>query len=198
MARCRATRDPLRKNASAYEGGLDASGSKSKRVTDNPIKGYEEMQTRIANRKKEREKNATGSNPVKGSKNKRVKKSQEAKRSGKEANETPARELTSLLARDLESIKRHEVGDMPKQSDCTALLPLVSKMAKLYEPCSKLIKQTELMEGLGDIYSDVYDIRPRRRGGLVGWLTKVLLRFEWCDMAFQDDDGVMAIVESCE
>ena len=156
--------------------GSDASGSRSKNGTDNPMKGYEEMQARTAARKKEREKNATGSKPVKRSKNKRVQKSQEEKETAKEANKTRARELTSLLARALESIQHHEEGNMPKQSDCTALLPVASKMAKVHEPCSKLIKQTELMEGLGDIYSDIYDIRPRRREGLVDWLTKVLYR----------------------
>ena len=97
-------------------------------------------------------------------------------------------------------MKHHEEGDMPKQSDCTAILPSASKIAKVYEPCSKLIKQTELMEGLGDnvIYSDIYDIRPRRRERLVDWSTKVLFRLEWCDLAFQNVDGVMAILGTCE
>ena len=58
------------------DGGSHASGSKSKKGDDNSMKGYEAMQTRIANRKKEREKSAAGSKPVKGSNNKRVKKSQ--------------------------------------------------------------------------------------------------------------------------
>ena len=49
------------------DGGSDASGSKSKRGEDNPIMGYEAMQTRIANQKKEREKSAPGSKPAKGS-----------------------------------------------------------------------------------------------------------------------------------
>ena len=86
------------------------------------------MQPRIVNRKKERsEKNATGSKPGPSSKNKRVKKSQE-KESDKKANETRARELTSLLEQALESIKHHEKGSEPRRSDCTALLPLASKI----------------------------------------------------------------------
>ena len=52
--------------------GPDASGSKSKRG-DYPMIGYEAMQTRIANRKKEREKDDAGTKPVKGSNKKRVK-----------------------------------------------------------------------------------------------------------------------------
>ena len=66
--------------------GSDASGSRSKRGTDNPMKGYKEMQARITAQKKEQEKNATGSKPAKSSKNKRVKKTQEGKGSEKEAN----------------------------------------------------------------------------------------------------------------
>ena len=56
------------------DGGSDASGSKSKKGEDSPMKGYEAMQTRIANRKKEGEKSAAGSKPAKGSNKKRVKK----------------------------------------------------------------------------------------------------------------------------
>ena len=60
------------------DGGSDTSGSKSKEGSDTPTSGYEKMQSRIANRRKERiEKNATGSKPGPSSKNKRVKKSQE-------------------------------------------------------------------------------------------------------------------------
>ena len=90
------------------DGGSDTSGWKSKREDDNPMKGYEAIQTRFAHRNKERENNAAGSMHVNGSKNKRVIKSHEAKSSGQEAHETRGRELTmhtSLLARALESIK---------------------------------------------------------------------------------------------
>ena len=73
---------------------------------------------------------------------------------------------------------------------------MAAKVAKVYEPCSKLVKQTELMEGLGVTYSENYDIR--RRESLVDWLTKVLYRLEWCDMAFQNVDGAVAILEACE
>ena len=55
------------------------------------------------------------------------------------------------------------------------------KIAKVYEPYSRLVKQTELMEGLGDTYSQNYDIRPMRRESLVDWWTKVLYRLDWCD-----------------
>ena len=179
--------------------GTDASGSKSKRG-DDPMIGYEAMQTRIANRKKELEKCAAGTKPVKGSNKKRVKKTKEARDSEQDANETRARELTCLLAQALKSIQHHEETDYPKQSDCAALLPLAMKVAKVYQPCSKLVKRTELMEAFGDTYSENYDIRPRRRESLVDWLTKlkVLYRLEWCDMAFQKVDGVMAILETCE
>ena len=40
------------------------------------------------------------------------------------ANETKARELTDLLARDRKSIEHHEESDYPKQSECAAVLPL--------------------------------------------------------------------------
>ena len=43
-----------------------------------------------------------------------------------------------------------------------------------------------------------YDIRPRRKESLVDWFTKVLYSLEWCDMQFQDVEGVMAILETCE
>ena len=61
-----------------------------------------------------------------------------------------------------------------------------------------MVKQTELMEGLGDTYSENYDIRPRRRESLVDWVTKVLYRLEWCDMALQNVDGVITILDTCE
>ena len=95
----------------------NASGSKSKRGPDDPMIGYEAMQTRIPNRKKEREKYAAGTKPVKGSNKKRVKKTKEARESEQDANETRARELTCLLARALKSIQHQEETDYPKQSD---------------------------------------------------------------------------------
>ena len=75
--------------------GSDASGSKSNRG-DDPMIGYEAMQTRIANLKKEREKCAADTTPVKSSNKKRVKKTKEARDSEQDANET--RELVSSLA----------------------------------------------------------------------------------------------------
>ena len=111
------------------------------------------MQSRIANRKKERsQKNATGSKPGLNSNNNKVKKLHE-KSSVNKANETRARELTSLLKQALESMKHHEEGNQPqrpRRSDCTAPLPAASKIAKVHETCSKVIQQAELMEGLGD------------------------------------------------
>ena len=91
-----------------------------------------------------------------------------------EANETRARALTSLLGRALDAVKHHEENDYPKKSDCTARIPLATKMAKVYRPCSQLIRHTELIKGLGDTYSENYEIRPQRRESLVDWCTKVL------------------------
>ena len=54
------------------------------------------------------------------------------------------------------------------------------------------------MEGLGSTCSQNFDIRPRRKECLVDWFTKVLFRLEWWDMQFQDEEGVMAILETCE
>ena len=87
-----------------------------------------------------------------------------------------------------------------KRSDCTALAPLATKLAKVYGPCSLLVRQTELMEGLGSTYSQNYDLRPRRGESPKDWFAKVLCRLEYCDMymQFQDVDGVMAILETCE
>ena len=113
-----------------------------------------------------------------------------------EEHETRARALTSLLEPALDAVKHHEEGDFPKKSECTALIPLATKMATVYEPCSKLIRQTELMKGLGDTYSENYDIRPPRKESLLDWFTKVLYRLEWCDL--QDVEGVMSILETCE
>ena len=177
--------------------GSDALGSKSKRG-DGPMIGYEAMQTRIANRKKEREKCTTGTKPLKGSNKKKGEEDQGSTRVGASCKRTRVRELTCLLARALKSIKQNEETDYPKQSDCAALLSLAAKMAKVHGPCSKLIKQTEVMEGLGDTYSENYDIMSRRRESLVDWLTKVLCRLEWCDMAFQNADGAAAILSACE
>ena len=165
--------------------GSDASGSKS-RKEDESVIGYEAMQLRIAHRKKEREREkcAAGNKPVTSSnKKKRVNKTKGGKELEQKENETKARELTSLLARALKSTERHEETDYPKQPDCAALLPLAMNLAKVYEPCSKLVncKQTELIAGLGGTYSQTYDIRSRRRESPVDWWTKVLYRLDWCD-----------------
>ena len=140
------------------DGESDASGSKSN--------GYVAMKTRIATRKKERdgERAQTAGKPARGSNTtKRVMSS--AKQGLVEENETRARALTTLLGRALDAVKHHEENDYPKKSDCTALIPL----SKAHEPCSKSIRHTELMEGLGDTYSENYDIRPRRKESLVNF-----------------------------
>ena len=141
------------------DGEFKVLGSKSKEG-DDPTKGYEAIQTRSAARKKKRER-AAGKPATSLTKKKRVKKSSGTKGSVA-ANKTQACELSCLLGRALNAVKHHEENDYPKESDCTALLPMASKMAKVYEPCSKLILHTELMEGLGRTYSENYDTRPRR------------------------------------
>ena len=117
-----------------------------------------------------------------------------------EENDTRGRALTNLLARALEAVEDKEENNYPRKSDCTALVPLAIKMAKIYAPCSILVRQTELMEGLGSTYSRNYDIRPRRKESMTDWFTKLLYRLEWCDMQFQDVEGAMhmAILETCE
>ena len=93
-------------------------------------------------------------------------------------NDTRVYELTSLLRPGLESIKHHEEGGEPCRLDCTALLPLASKIAKVYVSCSRLIRLTEPMEGLGLNLGDIYDMRPMKRESLVDSMTKVLCRLE--------------------
>ena len=97
-----------------------------------------------------------------------------------------------------EAVEHFEESEYPKRSDCTALAPLAMKLAKVYEHCSLLVRQTELMEGLGSTYSQNYDLRPRRGESLKDWFAKVLYRLEYCEMQFQDVDGVMAILETYE
>jgi hypothetical protein len=108
------------------------------------------------------------------------------------------RSLTHLLAQALQAVEHFEENNYPKKSDCTALEPLAKKLARVYEPCSMLVRQTELIEGLGSTYSQNYDIRPRQHESLENWFVKVLYRLEYCDLQFQDVEGVMAILETCE
>ena len=103
------------------DGESEAWGSKSKRG-DEPTKGYEAMQARIANRNKERgrgRERAAGKPATSSNKKKLVRKS--TGKGSVEANETRARELTSLLGRALPAVQHHEENDYPKESDCTAL-----------------------------------------------------------------------------
>ena len=136
------------------------------------------MRTRIkdATNKKEqaratREK-AKAVNPTRGLTNtkKRVRKPSTSGSPGSvEKNDQRGRALTHLLAQALEAVEHFEENDYPKRSDCTALDPLAAKLAKVYEPCSTLVRHTELMEGLGSTYSQNYDIRPRRGESLKDW-----------------------------
>ena len=107
------------------------------------------MQNRIATKKKEQhhcaraqaaDKSVKGSNTTK-----RVNKSSGPQGSVVE-DDTRDRALTNLLARALQAVEHFEENDYPKKSDCTALIPLATKMAKVYAPCSILVWQTELME----------------------------------------------------
>jgi hypothetical protein len=115
-----------------------------------------------------------------------------------EKNDEKGRALTDLLAQALQAVEHFDETDYPKKADCTAVIPLATKLAQVYEPCSILVRQTELMERLGSTYSQNYDIRPRRKESLIDWFNKVLYRLEWCDMQFQDVEGGMAILETCE
>ena len=142
--------------------------------------------------------------PAKGSNTtKRVKKSSGTQEPA-EKDDKRGRALTDLLARALQAVENFGENDYPcdypKKSDCTALIPLATKMAEVYEPCPMaiLVRQTELMEGLGSTYSQNYDIRPRRKEGSMDWSTKVLYKLQWRDIQFQDEEGVMAILETRE
>ena len=115
-----------------------------------------------------------------------------------EKNDARGRALTNLFGMALVWVEHFEESEYPKRSDCTALDPLAAKLANVYESCSILVQQTELVEGLGSTYSQNYDIRPRRAEDLKDWFAKVLYRLEYCDLQFQDVEGVMAILETCE
>ena len=184
------------------DGDSEASGSK-------PLEGraYGAMKMRIHEakaKKKEaqdaREARDKAKNGSKGPTNKkRVKKTSPSGSKGSvDQNDKQGRALTKLLAQALEAVEHFEESEYPKRSDCTALAPLAMKLAKVYEHCSLLVRQTELMEGLGSTYSQNYDLRPRRGESLKDWFAKVLYRLEYCDMQFQDVDGVMAILETYE
>ena len=124
------------------------------------------MQTRIKDAKNKKEQNrvkAKAAKPVKSSTNttKRVKKLSGGSQGSVEKIDEKGRSLTHLLAQALQAVWHFEDNDYLEKSDCTALEPLANKLAKVYEPCSTLVRQTELMEGLGSTYSQNYDIRPR-------------------------------------
>ena len=187
----------------ADDGESEASGSKSLKSKSLKSRAYGAMQTRIADAKNKKEQQhrdrAKGAGKSANSSNttKRVKKSSGTQGSV-EKNDEQGRALTDLRAQALQAVEHFDEADYPTKSDCTALLPLATNLAKVYEPCSILVRQTELMEGLGSTYLQNYDIGPRRKESLIDWFTKVLYRLEWCDMQFQDVEGVMAILETCE
>ena len=71
-------------------------------------------------------------------------------------------------------MKHYEETGYPNKLDCAARIPLAPKLAEAHDPCFKLIRHTELMEGLRDTYSESYDIGPRRKERLVDWFTNVI------------------------
>ena len=140
----------------AIDGESNTLGSKSLQS-----KAYGAMQTRIKDAKNKKEQaratreKAKAVKPTKGLTNtkKRVKKSSASGSQGSvEKNDEKGRALTHLQAQALQAVEHFEESDYPKRSDCTALEPLAAKLAKVYEPCSTVVRQTELMEGLGSTY----------------------------------------------
>ena len=183
-------------------GESEASGLKSLNS-----KGYIAMQTRIAATKKKKEQHCdraqAAGKPAKISNTTKRVKTPSGTQGPVEKDDKRGRALTDLLAQALHascglSGEHFDETEYPKKSDCTALIPLSTKLAKVYEPCSILVRQTELMEGLGSTYSQNYDIRPKRKESLIDGFTKVLYGLEWCDMQFQDVENVMAILKTCE
>ena len=84
--------------------------------------------------------------------------------------------------------------DEAKAADCTALRPLALKLAKVYKPRALVVKKTELMEGV----ADTHDMRPRRKGGIVDWLIRVLYKLEYSDHGLLTYAGVVALLEKHE
>ena len=80
------------------------------------------------------------------------------------------------------------------QINCTALRPLALKLAKVYKPCALVVKNTELMEGVGDTHG----LRPRRKEDIVDWLVRVLYRLEYCNHGLMTYCGVVALLEKHE
>ena len=143
--------------------------------------GYEAIQTRIANRKKEREKGDAGTKPVKGSNKKRVKKTKEARESEQDANETRARELICLLARALKSIHHHEETGCPNP---TVLLSYhwQQMWPRYTSPVPSWSSKPSSWRDWGPIWGTLIQktmnhIRPRQRESLVDWLTKIFSAF---------------------
>ena len=82
----------------------------------------------------------------------------------------------------------------PKSSDCEALRPLALKIAKVYKPCTLVVRRTELMEGL----ADTHGIRCKRKEDIVDWLVRVLYRLEYYDHGLLTYAGVVALLEKHE
>ena len=53
--------------------------------------------------------------------------------------------------------------DDAKEADGAALRVLALKLAKVYKPCVLVVKETKLMEGVGDTHGP----RSRRKEGIV-------------------------------
>ena len=105
------------------------------------------------------------------------------------------RKLTKLIDQALHDIadETEEMGDA-KEADCTALRPLALKLAKVYGPCAQVVKKTELMEGV----ADTHGVRPRRKGGVVGWLIRVLCKLGYYGHGLMASAGVVALLEKHE
>ena len=141
MARLKTTRDPLHQDAPPDPKGHGHNAKATptlfrRRMTPNRADGRCGIPTpkqspvsRSCSSEEEGTRKRTccaGKPATSSNKKKRVKKTTGTKGSV-EANGTRARELTSLLGRALNAIKHHEEKDYPKESDCTALIPLASK-----------------------------------------------------------------------
>ena len=53
--------------------------------------------------------------------------------------------------------------------------PIALKLAKVYKPCARVVKKSELMEGVGNTHG----LRPGRKEDTADWLVRVLYRLEY-------------------
>ena len=87
-----------------------------------------------------------------------------------------------------------EEMDDAKEAECTALMPLALKLAKVYKPCAQMVKKTELMEGV----ADTHGLRPRRKEDIVDWLVRVLYKLEYYEHGLLTYAGVVTLLEKHE